>query len=165
MSLWIKRRAAPVGSATDSRQRHGAFDRWWCKKWPNVPVLHRLKCRLAKFWGEVNQITLRETLLFKRRRPCGEWLGRRRSFPLERAGRNRLLFDGPNGFPRDSIKDVEEPGLADLGNGLNGLPFNDKVGDHGSRGQVVVPDIVMDSLIMPEPFASTSVEGDHGGAE
>ena len=103
--------------------------------------------------------------MFKRRRPCGEWLGRRCSFPLERAGRNRLLFNGPNGFSRDSIKDVEEPGLADLGNGLNGLPFNDKVGDHGGRGQVVVPYIVMDGLIMPEPFASTRVEGDHGGAE
>ena len=77
----------------------------------------------------------------------------------------RPLVDGQNGLTRDAIKDVEEPGFADLGHGLNGLPLNDEVDDYGCCRQVVVPDIVMHGLKMPESITVTSVESDHGGAE
>jgi hypothetical protein len=72
--------------------------------------------------------------------------------------RHGTLFDRPDRLSRDPIEDVEKAGLPRHGNHRNRLPVVTDGGQLRRRGVVVVPEIVMDVLEVPEAFSGPRIE-------
>ena len=74
--------------------------------------------------------------------------------------RNRTLFNGPDRLAGDAIEDVGKGLLGNLGDGFDRAAVDDKVDQGWSGGNVVVPDAVVDQLVMPDAAAGAGVETD-----
>ena len=79
--------------------------------------------------------------------------------------RHRLLLDGPEGLAGRPVEGVGEGLLGDLHHGGNVLPVHGNVHQHRRGGGVVVPDVVMDELVVPGPLAGLDIQRDQARAE
>src|SRR4030095_15439366 len=88
--------------------------------------------------------------------------------PLRRGGllagyiglRNRPLLDGPDWIPVGTIEDEGKRHLRELNNGLDSAPAHRNVGKNRSARRIVIPDIVVNDLLMPDPFAGLDIQCD-----
>src|SRR3569832_27377 len=64
--------------------------------------------------------------------------------------RNRLVVDTYQRLAGHAIEDVEVTGLAGDRDGLARLTFDGEVHQHRGHGVVSIPEVVFDSLVMPE---------------
>ena len=124
---------------------------------PHRPVLGREDVRV--------DLVLGERLLRKRRRIGRERLRRPRLLAGNVARRDGPLLDRPDRLAGHAIEDVEESGLARLRDDVDELPVVPDGRQLRRGGVVVVPEIVVDHLEMPEALARARVERDERGAE
>jgi hypothetical protein len=77
--------------------------------------------------------------------------------------------DGPllhavDRFAGEAVEDEEQAHFGDLRDGRDGLAVAADVEQGGRRSEIVVPDVVMNELLVPELFAGAGVEGNEGVA-
>ncbi len=80
-------------------------------------------------------------------------------------GRHGLFDNGEQRLSSNSIEHEHEPGLVDDDDGGNGFAIAMNIDESGRRLGVVVPDIVVDHLEIPEQFSGGSLCGDDGRAK
>ena len=73
--------------------------------------------------------------------------------------RHRPLFDGPKRFAGDAIEHPDEALLADLRDYVDGLAVVANGQELGRGGIVVIPNVVVHHLEMPEAAAGAGIEG------
>src|SRR5215467_14758751 len=84
-------------------------------------------------------------------------LGRRRS--LARLLQHGAFVDADERLPRRAVENVDPAGLARLRDAHAKLTVDPEVEEHGRRGHVVVPDVVVDMLEMPAVLPGLHVDG------
>ena len=114
-----------------------------------------------KLRREVDQVVVVDAEGLERRRPGGERLGARQLLTRNpRVVVDRRLDDRPDGFSGGPVEHVGHRDLRDDRHRLD-LPAVDRdVDEVRGRGQVVVPDAVMDRLEVPDDLARAGVEAD-----
>ena len=103
-------------------------------------------------------VLFRKGLTRKRTRPCREGLGRRAIF----AGHVRLwhgpLLDGPQGVSRFAIEHKQETMFRRLRHDIDVLTVMAHGQEFRRRRQIVIPEIVVYGLEMPQPVARIRIE-------
>ena len=115
-----------------------------------------------QFRREVDQVAFLNPLKFERR-----GFGRERLGAAGFLSRYSRLFDGPflDGPDRLSGLAVEHVGpalFAGLHDGLDVASVDGDIHQDGRAWNVIVPDSVMDKLVVPDPFAGFQVDRDEG---
>ena len=142
-----------------------AFDRRRREHRTDHVALHDVERRGAQLRREVDEIVNRDALPIERRRLGWKRLRRRRLFARCRRLRHRPFFDRPHRLSVDAIEDERKCLLRDLDDSLDRPAVNGDVGEHGRGRQIVVPEIVMDELVVPDALARQAVDGDEAVAE
>ena len=107
---------------------------------------------------EVDEVVVRHSLAVERGGPGGKRLRRRGLLAGHRRGRHRALLDRPDRLAGDPVEHVGERLLGHLRHGLD-LPAVDGDVDERRRGRdVVVPDAVVDELVVPDALAGPGVQ-------
>ena len=162
----VHRRAGETGPATGARDDECpelavlAFDDERLEDRTELQRGRDLQRLLAQFRREVDEVVLRRALAVEGGRLGRERLGRRQHLAGHGALRHRAVLDGPDGLAGDTVEDVGERGLRDLGQRLDGLAVDHDVHDVRRRADVVVPDAVVDGLEVPDAFAGFDVQAD-----
>lgn len=78
---------------------------------------------------------------------------------------NGALFDGPDGLAGDAVEDPHEALLADLRNSVDRFSVLMQCEELRGGGIVVIPDVVMHHLKMPEALAGAGVESEEAVGE
>ena len=162
----IDRRAGPVGAAGD-RRAPGS-----CRAATAACTAGRDRmCRndvdrlLADLRREVDQVLLAHALDVERRRLGRKRLGLRRALAGHAGGRHRPLLDRPHRFAGDAVEHVDEGLLGHLRHRLDrACPSTVMSIRLGAAGGVVVPQPVMDELVVPDLLAGRRVEADEAVA-
>ena len=152
------RRGTGCGDRTMARRREHAVVRG---------VAHRLLQAFSCSSGLTNGLTSsrRERLTRERRRLGREGLRGRRDFAGHLALRHGPLLDRPQRLAGQALEHVEESGLAGLRHDVDGAPVVADGQQLGRGREVVVPEIVVDGLEVPEPLARSRVEREQAVAE
>src|SRR5580704_3509111 len=79
-----------------------------------------------------------------------EWLRWRRNFARRVAGGNGALFDAEDWLAGFAIEDEKMRGLGADADGGNSLAVFMDIEQNGRRGDVVIPQVVMDGLEIPD---------------
>src|SRR5229473_4347688 len=103
--------------------------------------------------GEIDEIVDRDALAIERRRFGWERLRARRALPRSIGCGNWPLFDRPYRFSGRTIEDERERLLRELHDRFDRPSLDGDVSEDRGRRQVVVPQIVVDDLIMPHTCA------------
>src|SRR5262249_52988172 len=154
-----KSAAFPVHTAR-TRKREGAFgpfrriDEGWRRVHRSYAItLDCIQRHLLELRRVVDQVAFTQTLSVH----CGglrrEWLRRRSLFTLDVTLWNRTFFDRPDGIAIGSIEDKGEGLLRQLNNRFDRFAVNSDVGKDRRGRHVVVPDVVMSQLVVPDAFA------------
>src|SRR5262249_50431239 len=106
-----------------------------------------------------------ESLPGERRRFGWKRLRRPGLFAWHVASRNGALFDRPNRFAGLPIEDPHESLFADLGYHVDVAALVANGQQLGRGGGVVVPDIMVDHLKMPQAFAGAGIESQQAVGE
>ena len=101
----------------------------------------------------------------KRRGPGREGLGRPCLLPGDVALRHWPFFNRPERSTRDAVEDVEKTGLARQGDGVDALAVVADGHQLRRRHVVVIPQVVMDRLEVPEPLSRARIERDQAVRE
>ena len=158
--------ARPVGAAARLRSEDRAAQRQRCVERAEPELPDGLERHLPDLGGEVRQVLDPGALHRERRRLGREGLGGRHDFAFEvGVGRRRALLDGPDRLAGHSIERVDEPLLGDLGYSLHPTSIDGDVEQIRRRRAVVVPDLVMNELVVPHPLAGAYVETDDAVGE
>ena len=75
------------------------------------------------------------------------------------------LFDGPERLAGDAVEDIQEAELGGLRDHVHRLAVVAYGEQLGAGGEVVIPEIVVDGLKMPEAFAGARIEREKAVAE
>ncbi len=107
-----------------------------------------------------DQIVGRDALAIERR-----WLGRKRlrrrcALARSRGLWYRTLFDRPDRFARHPIEHEREGLLRQLDHGLDWRTIHGDVGEDGSGRQVIVPQAMVNELVVPDTLTCFSVHAD-----
>ena len=169
--LRIERAAGPVRAAgvrweLERRDRtiriaeHG-----WRIQRADVVALDELERFGAQRRREVDQVVNPDSLPVERNRLGGEGLGR--AGLLARHGRLRHgpFFNRPDRCAGFAIQDEEERLLGWLGQRLDAAAVQRHVEQDGRAREVVVPQAVMDGLVVPLPLAGLDIERDEALVE
>src|SRR5438876_9634800 len=84
---------------------------------------------------------------------------------LPRLLRHRPLLDADQRLAVRAIQDVDPAGPAGLGDALARLAVGHGIEEHDRAGRVVVPDVVVDLLEVPDVLAGLRLQRDHRRAE
>ena len=98
-----------------------------------------------------------ERLSRERRKDGGKGLRGPGVFAGNVARRDGTFFDRPDGFAGDAIKDEHKAVLRRLRNGVDGFAVAADGDELRRGGGIVVPEIVMNELEMPEALAGAGV--------
>src|SRR5689334_20998901 len=123
-------------------------------------MAHDLERLSLQFRREVDEIVIAQTLRLEGRGPRGKGLCRSGLFAWHIRLRYALLFDRPDGLAGHAVEYECKAALRNLRDGWNPAAFDGDIDEHGRRGQIVVPDVVVQSLEMPHTLSSGSVETD-----
>src|SRR6185369_927537 len=116
----------------------------------NSQSFDRLKRLLLQRRSEVDQIVHADTLPVERWRLCRERLGWRSPLGLDIGLFYGTLFDRPDRLPRDSIEDVCKGLLRKLDHRADGLSVDIDIQQDRMRRHVIVPDVMVHQLVMPD---------------
>ena len=130
-----------------------------------VVGLQEVERGLPQLRGEVDEVVHAQALHVVRRGLGGVRLRLGQLLARHLRLRHRLLLDGPEGFAGRAVEGVGEGLLGDLHDGGDVLPVHGHVHQDRRGGGVVVPDVVMDELVVPLPLPGPHVERDQAGAE
>src|SRR5262249_1235854 len=111
------------------------------------------------------QVVYGKLLARERRWLGGEGLRRPCLFARHIAAWHRAFLDWPQRRSGDAIEDPDEPLLTDLRHRIDRFAVMPELEQFGCGGIVIIPDIVMNHLEMPEPFAGPRVECEERIAE
>jgi hypothetical protein len=100
-------------------------------------------------------------LRHQRARSEREWLRGRCFFAGNVALRNRALLNAENGFARSAIEDEQIAALGTGGDRGDGEAVAVNVEQNRRRGDIVVPQVVVDGLEMPDALAGIRLERKH----
>ena len=89
----------------------------------------------------------------------GKGLGGGQHFALNPVLRHRAFLDRQEGFAGISIEDKHQSGLGDLDDDIMGLAVAPDCHKARLGGKVIIPDIMMDGLEMPDDLARFTVKG------
>src|SRR5438552_16068172 len=92
-------------------------------------------------------------------------LRRPRMFAGYVAWRYRALFDRPDRLSRHAIEHIRVALLGELHQRFDRLALDRHVHQGGSGGEIVVPDVVMRDLIVPDPLAGFEIDANDRIAE
>ena len=160
-------RAAPVRSTQLARHRnlllreaHRRVDAFVARR------LHDVEQSLALVRLEIRVDLVRRKFQPRiGRRLGGKRLRERCPFTRHITRRHRPLFDGPQRLAGDAVEDEDHPDLADLRDDVHRLAVVLHREQLGAGGRIVIPQIVMHELKMPEAFAGVKVEREQAVAE
>ena len=107
----------------------------------------------------------RERLPAEGRNDGGEGLGWPRLLAWNVGLRHLSFFDRPQRLARHAVEDVEETRLPSHRDGVHALAVAAHLDQLRRSGVVVIPEVVMDDLIVPEPLASPRVQREQTIAE
>src|SRR5882762_4182817 len=110
------------------------------------------------FWCSRADVSLAERLSNERRWPRRERLGRPSSFAGHAAFGNRALLHRKQRFSGEPVEDKYESHLGHLRNRRNIPAIPPHRDEHGLRGQIVVPNIVVHHLVVPDELAAGGLE-------
>ncbi len=96
---------------------------------------------------------------------AGKGLRRPRPFARHIRLRHGPLFDRPDRFAGDAVEHEQESLLRRLRDDVPAAPVVSNRQELGSDRQIVVPDIVVDDLIVPEALAGPRIERDQAVRE
>ena len=113
----------------------------------------------------VDELLFGPSLQIERRRLGRERLGGRQLLARHQGLRHRPLLDGPDRLARLAVQRIEEGLLGGLEQSLDLFAIDCDVHQDRGGGCVVVPDVVMDQLVVPSPFAGLDVQRDDARAE
>ena len=80
--------------------------------------------------------------------------------PGDAALRHRPFLDGEDRLAGHAIEGEEHAGLRALNNGGYCFAGDGKFDQRRLRSKVVVPDVVVDKLLVPDAFAATGIQCD-----
>ena len=129
---------------------------------PPLDGLQRLGAQLGR---EVDQIVARDSLQIERRRLRRERLRLGRPLLRDLRLRDRLLFQRPHRAAVGAVEHVGEGLLGQLHHRAHGLPVHVEVDENRRRRHVVVPDVVVDQLLVPDHLAGLDVQADQRARE
>src|SRR5436309_3053039 len=89
-----------------------------------------------------------------------EWLRRRRLLAWNAALRHGPFLEAEYRLPCRPIENEQQPHLRDLGDGRNGAAVALHIDQRGRGGQIVVPQVVMNELLIPLQLSCCGVERD-----
>ena len=162
----IVARAAPDGSADRPRVVHGALPTRRRVEDAPAQVLEPALDIRSGLGGNVGDLRVVLESLARERRRFGRerlrWVG---LFAVDIRGGYGAFLDVPNRFARRAVEDVPESLLRDLHHDVLPSSSGPAPSEHGLRGQVVVPEIVVRRLEMPLAFARADIQGDDAIAE
>ncbi len=130
------------------------------KTGPGHVLLHDRDRLCTQIRREVDQIIDREALSIERRRPGRKRLRRGRLLAGYRRRRNRPLLDWPNRLTSHAVEDIGERLLRHLDDRPDPPAVDGDVPKNRRRRVVVVEEIVMDRLKMPDAPAGHRVQAD-----
>lgn len=113
---------------------------------------------LVQLRREIDQVLVAQTLDIDRRRPRRKRLGFSGTFAGNTGGRDRTLLDRPNWLAGQTIEDVNEGLLGDLRHRLDAASVDGDVDQIGRCRRVVVPQAMVDELVVPYLPAGRRVE-------
>ena len=164
----IETAAGPVGAADIGRQHQRAEravrfgDNRWCEQWPDVVLRHQFFGFGAQRWCQVVQHVHAETLAIERQWPGGEGLGRTGFFIRRFRLRHCAFFNRPDRLAGFAVQHKQEGALGGLCQRLDGAAFCLHVEQHRCRRQIVVPQAVMNGLVVPAVGAGLHVHCHQG---
>ena len=160
----------PVGASSITRDHNGAVVRIRDQRRRSVQGTRRvggdrLDGRSSQLGRVIDQIVFGESHDVERR-----WLGRdglRRRSPLSRDRRlwHWSLDDGPHRLACHAVKDVGDGLFRQLDDSLDRSPVHIDVDQNRMWRIVVIPDVVMDQLVVPDPFTGFDIEADQTARE
>src|SRR5215471_13574027 len=156
---WIDGGHTPVGSAIVAGRRNGA-----AQARREQSLVARIRQYfpnggLLRIRGERIDVFLGERLPRERRRLGREWLRGRAPLTGNVGLGNGALFNGPERLARHTIEDVEKAEFGWLRDDIHTLAIVLHREEFGSAGEIVVPEIVMHDLEMPQPLARARIQG------
>src|SRR6266850_56858 len=113
---------------------------------------------LPQLGCEVDEVVDRHALLIVGRRLGGEGLRLRIPFAGHITARHGTLFDRPDRPARHAIERVDEADLRYLRDRLDLPSVDGDIEKNGSCRQIVIPDVVVDRLKVPDTFAGRRVQ-------
>ena len=108
--------------------------------------------------SEVDEVVLSDTLKLEGCRPRGKTLGRRRLLSGYVGRRYRTLLHRPNWLARLSVEDIGPALFRRLHQGLDRSSVDGDLHEIGGGGSVVVPDVVLDQLLVPDSLPRLHIE-------
>ena len=136
-----------------------------CIQRPDTERLDRLQRHLPNLRREVHEVVGRDALIVEWRGFGRKRLGSRRTLTRDVRRRHRPLLDWPHRLSRDSVEGEHKTLLGDLGHRLDRSSVNRDVEKVGRRRQVVVPQAMVDELVVPDTLAGLDVETEEGVGE
>ena len=131
---------------------------------PDHVTLHDLERFGAQRRREVDEVVLGEPLLLVRRRLRRMRLRGRRDLARHRRLRHGAFLDRPHGRARRAIEHEQETVLRDLRQRFDRATVDGDVDQDGRGRQVVVEQVVVHGLEMPDALAGLRVQRDDGAA-
>src|SRR5262245_6839148 len=172
-SIGIECSTIPICAAHRSRQLERAFrvirpvtlERWRSVQRPNHILFADGESLRSKFRREIDQIIHRDTLAFEWGRFSWKRLRRRSSFAGCGRDGNGTFLNRPDRLPCYAIKYENESFFRNLRDSFNVFAVDRDVAENGRSRQIVVPEVVMNSLKMPDSLARLSLDANEAVAE
>ena len=159
-AVGVGRPASPFHSSIVARKHDGLLQAGSGKRTEIGGGADAVQGQLVGGWRDIGCVSLGVTLAHEGCGPGGEGLGRPGFFPDEVGLGNRAFFDGPEGLPGDTVECEEESMFRAL---RHGIDLFASVGDSQQdrwAGKVLVEQVVMDDLEVPDPFAGGGIESE-----
>jgi hypothetical protein len=154
----------PVGAAAEAGDDDGAAIRRGDHRGRRVErtdavIRDRFDRLGAQLGSEVDQVVVRDALHVERRRLGRERLRAHRLLARHVRLRHRALLHRPDRLAGAAIEDVGERLLRQLHDGRDPLSVDGDVDQDWMRRHVVVPDVVMNELLVPHLLAGLRLDG------
>ena len=156
----VERAAAPIGAADQPGPLHGAAKLGGVNSGPIRYFCSSFLRRRLQLGREIERVVERHALLRERGRPGRHRLRRPGLLALDVARRHRPFLDRPHRLAGDAIEHEREPLLGQLHDGVDRPAVDANRDEVRRRRVVVVPQAVMDELVVPLAHAGVRIETD-----
>ena len=165
MSFWIESGTSPTGSTLRARQRHGTTEGGGSEERTEIVFLQDLDCLGAESWREVDEVVFGCALTVEGCGSGGDWLGCGSVLFAGTGLRHSCFYDGPDWFAAGAVEHEDKALFGNLCEGLDAFAVDSNVREGGRGWRVVIPDVVMGGLKVPDAFAGFGIEADDACTE